>query len=521
MTVRHALPLILLSGALLVGCRQPAEDPRLVLIGIDGGSWNLVQPMLDAGELPRLAALAQRGVTGDLEVAVEPLISPAIWTSIATGRSPEAHGITTFTADRRAIRVPTIWERLSGAGLRVGLYDYLITWPPRQLAGGFVVPGWLRRDGRIQPPDLFERAGIPPYSYEVVDIGTLDDVVGNCERELARKPGTWNRLAEAMQPQVGAVVFFAVDVMSHRFIHTVLPADPAPSAATDPRFDDVIPKTLRGVDRAVGEIVDALEPEDRVVVVSDHGFRAISRIGRIWGFDRRWLLEKAGVETDRDGVAVINSFMHLDLEATPGPAAEREAVLGRLEAFFAGIRGPGGEPMFRVDTVREPEQAAESGHPQWILEVVHDRMPAYGFVFVRPNAEVFDRLWPDGEVEVAGERHPLRAFTSPHVFTGDHDTTGIFFAAGGAIRPQAEKIRLSVLDIAPLLFYLAGQPIPDDLEGTLHRTLIEPRYLERHPPRRVPAAEVPGLPEEPDSQLPESASNAEIERRLKALGYLQ
>lgn len=520
------LTTLALSIALLAACGQPTpeKDPRLVLIGVDGGTWSLIDPLLEAGELPNLAALAERGVTADLEADVEPLISPAIWTSIATGRRPEVHGVTTFTADRRTIRVPTVWERLAAGGLRVGLYDYLITWPPRDLPGGFMIPGWLRRDRRTAPPDIFERAGVERYSYEVVDFGTLDDVVAATRRELAEKPRVWNRLAAAMQPQVGAVVFFAVDVVSHRFWHTIVPAGSdlpvtVPRSYRDPRFDDVVPETLRGVDRAVGEIVDALDEDDHVLVVSDHGFRANDKDYRPWGFDRRWLLDKAGVEPQTDGAKVIFSFIHLSLAIEPGPEAEREAVVERLEAFFSAIRGPDGEPVFHVEVVREPRRVREQGAPEWIAAVVEDRMPAYAFVFAVPIAETFDRLWPDGQVEVAGELHPLSVFASPHVFSGDHDPTGIFLAAGAGIGPRPERMRLSVLDLAPLLFYLADRPIPDDLEGGLDETLFRAEYLAAHPPRRVPAAEVPGLPEEP-ADATEGESDAEIEKRLRALGYV-
>jgi Type I phosphodiesterase / nucleotide pyrophosphatase len=528
---RNAIELTALAAltiAALIACRQPQpappSAPRLVLVGVDGGSWNLIDPLLAAGELPHLAALAERGVTADLEANVEPLISPAIWTSIATGRRPESHGVTAFTDGRRSIRVPTVWDRLAAGGLRVGLYDYLITWPPRDLPGGFVIPGWLRRDRRTAPPDVFEQAGVEPYSYEVVDFGTLDDVVAATRRELAEKPRTWNRLAAHWQPDVGAVVLFAVDVVSHHFWHTTVPRDPTrpvadPVLDTEPRFDGVIPETLRGIDRAVAEIVAALDDDDHVVVVSDHGFGARDGTFRRWGFDRRFLLDKAGFAAGDDRVSVHFSFLVLSLAVVPGPEEEREEVVERLESFFSAIHGPAGEPIFDVHAVREPQRVREQEVPDWMVELVEDRMPAYAFVFAVPIAETFDRLWPDGLVEIAGESHPLGTFATPHVFSGDHESTGIFFAAGAAFRHRPERARLSVLDLAPLFFYLAGRPIPDDLEGRFDESLIRPDYLAAHPPRRVPAATVPGLPEEP-ADAAEGASDAEIEERLRALGYV-
>ena len=82
------------------------------VIGIDGGSWNVVDPMLESGELPNLQRLINRGGSAELDT-VEPIISPVVWTSIATGRSPEAYRVTDFFSTRAMIAVPTIYERLA------------------------------------------------------------------------------------------------------------------------------------------------------------------------------------------------------------------------------------------------------------------------------------------------------------------------------------------------------------------------------------------------------------------------
>ena len=495
------------AALLLLGCGGPEDVPRLVLIGIDGGSWKLIDPLWESGELPHLAALRERGMTAEL-TSVEPLISPAVWTSIATGRSPQAHGITSFFGTRYDVRVPTVWERFAAAGLKVGLYDYLLTWPPRALPNGFVVPGWLRRDDRVAPRDLFERIGLPAYSYEVVDMGGPDDVLANLERELADKPRYWNRLSSQLAPDVGAVTFYALDVASHHFYHTLFPQEFDPPIDVEPRFDGAIPRVLAGVDRAVGEIVAGLDRDDHVIVVSDHGVRASTEVFRRWGFDPDWLFERAGLEPQRDGIDVINAFIGLGLEI------DNDAVLPQLAALFAGLRTAAGDPVFRYRAVREPAEAEP-----WMREMMEPRPEAHAFFFASPIAETFDKLAPDGRVELGGDSFPLSAFASPHVFTGDHHPTGIFLAAGRAIRHRSERTRLSVLDVAPLLAYLAGQPIADDLEGRLDESWIEPRSLRRHPPRWMAADEAPRLPPEEEAAKEETEGEEEIKTRLRALGY--
>jgi predicted AlkP superfamily phosphohydrolase/phosphomutase len=137
---------------------------RVLVVGIDGASWSVIDPMIAEGALPNFAALIERGGSAEL-ATVEPLTSPVVWSSIATGRSPEAHGITDFFATAANLRVPTIYERLAVRGRRVGLYAVLMTWPPSPLPQGFVVPAWLRRDDSTWPPDLrAARVGAEPLS---------------------------------------------------------------------------------------------------------------------------------------------------------------------------------------------------------------------------------------------------------------------------------------------------------------------------------------------------------------------
>ncbi len=509
-----------------------AAQARVVLIGIDGGSWNLIDPRIASGELPNLAALAARGVTGELE-SVQPNSSPTVWTSVATGRAPAAHRIRNFYGTARDIQVPTTWERLAARGRRVGLYDYLMTWPPRELPGGFVIPGWLRRDDRTAPPDVFARAGLERYAYSLDDVRAPEEILANCRVELAEKPGRFVRLMNANQLDVAVVTFYSVDATSHRFWDDSFPEDfEEGRGKPDPRYRGVIREMVRGVDRAIGTIAASLGPEDTLLVASDHGFMAQEGVRRVWATDVEEWIARTDLEPERDGFEIATGFGFVIFRVLPGPFAEREATLQRLVELIGSARSPEGEPLFRselLDVAPRP-RGAERSWPSWLRQqgvrmflwwndVVLNE-PAHGWVFGVPQGEVLDRLWPDGEVRLGDASVPIRRFTQADDFSGAHDPVGIFLAAGRGIRAQSERIDVSVLDIAALLFYLSDRPIPDDLDGTLPEAVIDPEFLASHPALTVAAASLPTLAA-PVAAGAEAADDDEVTRRLRSLGYVE
>lgn len=531
MTLRLRRRLRLAAGLALGLALAPATSARVLVVGVDGASWNALDPLLAAGELPAFAALVARGATAELDT-VEPVISPVVWTSIATGRSPRAHGVSGFLTSRRQLRVPTVFERLAAAGLRVGLYEWLVTWPPPALPGGFVVPGWLRRDGATWPADAFARAGVAPFVVDYAAVYSRDAHVAGIREEIARRAATWLALARAYDVEVGALTFYAADRTSHRFWREAYPDG---DGAAPPAPGSLLREVLVGLDRALGELAASLGPEDSLLVVSDHGFRAAAEERHVFAGRTREHLARAGLDPARDRFTLDREWGAIVARVHPGSFEEREPVLERLAAFLGSARGPSGEALLDVQVLdaapRPPgherglvERAWQAGFrlaARWLYGARFDE-PAHGFVVVRFDVEALDRLWPDAEVTLAGERMRAHELAFREEFTGDHDETAILVAAGGPIAARTRRDRLSVLDVAPLLLYLAGQPLPDDLEGELPRAWIRPEALAARPARAVAAGLAPRLPPEagPGAGSPERDDEA-LRERLRTLGYAE
>src|SRR5438876_1796508 len=135
---------------------------RLVIVGIDGADWRVIEPLVAQGRLPTFARLIREGTTGVLR-SMEPSASPSLWTTIATGVGPDRHGILGFVVGAgegeaapasgpggppirpvtsRMRRAPAFWNILPQYGLKVGVVGWLVTWPAEPI-DGYIVSSYL------------------------------------------------------------------------------------------------------------------------------------------------------------------------------------------------------------------------------------------------------------------------------------------------------------------------------------------------------------------------------------------
>lgn len=310
----------LLSITLAACDRGPAPPGPVVLIGVDGLSWNVLLPLVHEGRVPHLEALMRQGVAGRL-ATLEPTVSPTIWTTIATGRGPDAHGVRHFVqtdpesgeqvpVTSNVRRVPALWNILSAWERRVGVVGWWVTWPAEPVNGVLVssysrpVPAAGLWKGRLYenlpeqtwPRELF--ADLKPLLEE--ELERLDESTAAIFPTLARRRGL--RVAQLEQSKAAFLAdrvftatavavlerqaepfdFFAVylngvDVVGHRFWKFYRPQDfqyeiPEPAVQT---FGPIIPDYVAEVDRLVGRILAAAQQQGgTVLVVSDHGMHA-------------------------------------------------------------------------------------------------------------------------------------------------------------------------------------------------------------------------------------------------------
>lgn len=310
-----ALAAVLVGGsfALTTGCGGTAEPAvtKVVILGVDGMDWRIIDPLIEQGKLPNIAGLIERGTRADFR-SLEPVMkSPIIWTTIATGKGPQKHGIADFLdgTDQAPLYnsngwlARPIWDILSADGYTVGVINWMVTWPAQPVNGYMVTERILYRpeDGfapekRVTYPegladelapharpladvDVAELAPLlsgtawkdDPGSSLAAAVQTLRDVYGNDEtvRSVAKY-----LLDSREQPDFFAVYFGGIDMSSHFFWGPMDPSSVDIQMAPEmvAACSDIIPRYYERMDGILGEILDRLDDDSTIILCSDHGF---------------------------------------------------------------------------------------------------------------------------------------------------------------------------------------------------------------------------------------------------------
>jgi len=284
------------------------QHARVAIFGIDAADWLVIDPLVAAGHLPTFDRLKRVGTVGVMR-ADPPLLSPIIWTTIATGREPADHGVLDFMADTPgggqapvhggARRVKAIWEMWSAANLNVLVTGWWATWPADRVRGLLVSDRFVTSHVReVQRPDAglvfpashWTRVAPMLVSPEAVDFAAISTLIPITPREfsgalaaerqsastLYQNPIAHFRAAVAaarsyrrvstefirsVQPDLWATYYELVDTVSHLFIR-----DQARGAAA-------IRSAYVEMDGALADAARLLDPETLVLVISDHGFQ--------------------------------------------------------------------------------------------------------------------------------------------------------------------------------------------------------------------------------------------------------
>jgi predicted AlkP superfamily phosphohydrolase/phosphomutase len=288
------------------GSSKNSNELRPVLVlALDGATFDVIRPLAEAGRLPNLAAWMSEGRTGGLASTTPPVTFPA-WSSFMTGLPPADHGIFDFTqkkskeyrlrfinsTDREA---PSIFRRVCDAGGNVLVLGMPATHPPEPLDGllvcGFDSPVSTGTDERSASDPLLYRkiaqtAG-PWMRPELNESSRADDFHERAvETLLARidrkRDFALEALAQVRAQQEGAlpsmtmIVFSESDTVGHHYWRDHDADSPRHDETASPERRNALMKVYERLDQACGRIRDAVGTDVLCVVMSDHGMGGAS-----------------------------------------------------------------------------------------------------------------------------------------------------------------------------------------------------------------------------------------------------
>uniref|UniRef100_I2Q5B8 AP superfamily protein n=1 Tax=Desulfovibrio sp. U5L TaxID=596152 RepID=I2Q5B8_9BACT len=276
--------------------------PRVIVIGIDGASFDLLDPWMDQGLLPNLRRVFTEGAKGPLEATI-PINSAPSWTSFATGVKPDKHGIFGFfrlghSREGRVFhnasyrKAPPFWSLASAKGLTAGVANVPLTYPPDDIEG-YMISGMDAPPSAgpkcMRPQSLFQELeqAVGPYVVEP-DIATRVVLRTDKEREEfidtiaaieKKRFAHFDYLARTRDVDVLVAVTTATDRLMHRFMWYLDPKSPGRGAPGFDRIRDKCIDVFRLADDFVGRMLPLTDDGATLLVVSDHGFRSIADKG--------------------------------------------------------------------------------------------------------------------------------------------------------------------------------------------------------------------------------------------------
>ena len=318
---RTALPAAILACVLAAGGCSPQRDTpetRVIVIGLDGLELRVLNELIDRGRLPAFQRIMEDGLWGELQ-SYKPILSPLIWTTMATGRTPDQHGVLNFTSYDDCcgtMLVPSsrrqcagLWNIATHFGLSSTVIGWWATWPAEEIDGYIVSDRFVRTafgaDPETQvepetavtfPESLYdqlsgERISRESIGYEAckpylnVDRVTFQQQIQqsfnlrnpyhHLQLILARTE-TYRRVLLRMldeQPTDICLAYFEfTDSMGHLFMPYRPPRQEKIGEEDFARFSGAVDAAYETADGILGDVLERLGPRDMLIVVSDHGF---------------------------------------------------------------------------------------------------------------------------------------------------------------------------------------------------------------------------------------------------------
>jgi predicted AlkP superfamily phosphohydrolase/phosphomutase len=548
---------------------------RVLVIGLDGATLDLVEPWAKSGRLPHLKVLMKNGCYGTLN-SVYPVLSSAAWASFMTGLNPGKHGVYDFfrrdassyqlrLVNRSFIHGQPVWNALGDQDIPGVVINVPMTYPPEPV-NGVIVTGLGTPNNKpfTLPVELSEDLTRRGYvvnkqvSYQpgketefLTEVYETTDKLASMSIDLMNS-NAWGFFM---------VVFRDTDELGHffwRYMDAKHPAYPGEGP-----FSDAILAYYQKVDTYIGKLVEQAGEDTTVLIMSDHGHGPLYRDVLL----NEWLKQKGYLVT-KQKAEKRGFFSRLGITRSNISKTLRGLGLGIVETWIKDILGDRINVLPRTSRVEFPNavdwsktRAYSFGYHGQIYINLQGREPEgivapqdyesvlamitadlYAMVDPHDNGRVVDKvlrkdsIFSGPHVDIAPDLtvvmrdfsyitrqgyefgdQPGEIFLPPNTHeSGSHRMEGMLIISGKKAARKEERMEASdLVDLMPTILHLAGCPVPDNVDGKVLEHWIETntsvQFKSDSGQSETSGGSEVALPAEEEE---------EMVNRLKGLGYL-
>jgi predicted AlkP superfamily phosphohydrolase/phosphomutase len=546
---------------------------RVLVIGLDGGSFNLLMPWMREGHLPNLMRFVKEGCYGNLRSTIPFGTFPA-WPSFYTGMNPGKHGILSFymksdngysltpAINEYAVGAP-IWDVLSENGKTSCFINVPATYPPKKLKGcmvtGLVTP---REENYTYPPELENELKRMGYrvNFKEIYVRGEDSLLADLHETSEIRTEAALYLMDKYDWDFFMLVYSGTDRIQHEFYKYLDRNHPRNDKSKTAKYQREVLNYFKKIDQQIGRLLERIDDNTTTIIMSDHGFRPLyyhlatnlflQEIGMLkfkndfasrlkillykLGFNPKnihRLLAKLRLGRIHTKVRIKSRYKLMDILFL----SMNNVDFSASKAYSIGVSGneiyinlKGRETQGCVDESEYEKVRDEitSKLLEWrdpnngrkVIKAVYKREEIYSGdllakapdIFYIPN-EYYDGFNQQGFVSFSSINPALG-------LSGTHAIKGIFMAMGGEIKAGGKIDEVDILDLMPTIFHILDVPTPYSVDGRILREI----FAENSPLNKKIAKMfniAPPLKEKREFHWTKEDEEA-IKERLRELGYI-
>jgi predicted AlkP superfamily phosphohydrolase/phosphomutase len=549
------------------------ENNRVMVIGLDGGEWSVLNPLMERGLLPNLQKLIFSGTSGDLVSSIPP-ITPTAWASFMTGVNPGKHGIFSYQKKLNKensyfvsplnsldIQKEHLWHILGRHGKKVAFVNVPMSFPPQKV-NGYMITGMMTpsTESRFTYPDSLKRElAENKINYRIdleigKEVNLLEDPLfhenyflkDKGERFFRELYGITDQRSDAIkylmknkQWDFFMGVFIGMDRVQHYLWQHL-------DDGLNGRMNQIAEKIFdyySYLDKIIGELFLLTGDNTTIIIMSDHGFgryKGDFLINR-WLLDQGFLSVKKGNRKFAPWLKKISRKLGLRREMLSKVINQKkmdslrmsvqEIDWGSSRAFSAlahciHINVKGRETLGCVEQGSEYEDLRE----RIIKELYKIKDPSTGEPVIKKVLKRED-VYNGSEFEVAPDLIVLSSDTDHYgiystrhshdgIFyentwkTGDHRQNGIFVISGKGIKSAETIHNAHIIDVLPTILYVHDLPIPEYVDGKVLKEVF------KNPEKEIRIEHTAEHNNKNEEYTYNDEETEDVKDRLKQLGYI-